>query len=177
MSLKEDMLVEVVNNGTGSVSYFSELSRMKRRWDKPNSKKKIKLEELRELVSSSGGYELLTSSLLIKNPDVRIELGLPVDEEYLLDDKQIKELLKKAASTIRETLENAPESIREKTATIAIETELSNLDKIEAINELSGIDVLTAIQEKREEEKEKKESKTKSKSPATKRGRPKTKKD
>jgi hypothetical protein len=159
--LKDNMVVEVINNSTGSVSYYSELSRIHRKWDKPESKKKISLEELRELVSASGGYELLENFLLIKDMDVREELGLPVNKEYMLDDKEIKALLKKSVDTIETTLENTSESIKEKIAQAAIDTKLSDLDKLEVIKEHSGVDVLFAIQEKKEEEKQEKVDKKK----------------
>jgi hypothetical protein len=159
--LQDNMMVEVINNSTGSVSYFSELSRIHRKWDKPDSKKKVSLEELRELVSASGGYELLENFLLIKDMDVREELGLPVNKEYMLDDKEIKALLKKSVDTIETTLENTSESIKEKIAQAAIDTKLSDLDKLEVIKEHSGVDVLFAIQEKKEEEKQEKTDKKK----------------
>jgi hypothetical protein len=161
--LKDNMMVEVINNSTGSVSYYSELSRMQRKWDKPDSKKKISLEELRELVSASGGYELLENFLLIKDMDVREELGLPVNKEYMLDEKEIKALLKKSVDVLETTLENTSEAIREKIAQAAIDTKLSDLDKLEVIKEHSGVDVLFAIQEKKEEEKQEKADKKKTK--------------
>jgi hypothetical protein len=159
--LQDNMMVEVINNSTGSVSYFSELSRIHRKWDKPESKKKVSLEELRELVSASGGYELLENFLLIKDIDVREELGLPVNKEYMLDDKEIKALLKKSVDTIEATLENTSESIREKIAQAAIDTKLSDLEKLDVIKEHSGVDVLFAIQEKKEDEKQEKTDKKK----------------
>lgn len=164
VELKDDMKVEVTNNSTGSVSYYSEFSRMVRKWDKPNTTKKISLEELRELVSASGGFELLENFLLIKDMDVREELGLPVNKEYMLDDKEIKAVLKKSVDVIENTLENTSDSIKEKIAQTAIDTKLGDLDKLEVIKEHSGVDVLTAIQEKKEEEKQEKvTTKTKAK--------------
>lgn len=157
--LNDNTMVEVINNSTGSVSFYSEYSRMSRKWDKPGSKKKVPLEELRELVSNSGGYELLENFLLIKDMDVREELGLPVNKEYMLDEKEIKALLKKSVDVLTETLENTSDSIKEKIAQTAIDTKLSDLDKLEVIQEHSGIDVLSAIKEKKDEEKEKKSEK------------------
>jgi hypothetical protein len=156
VELKDTTMVEVTNNSTGSVSYYSEFSRTLRKWDKPNTTKKISLEELRELVGSSGGYELLENFLLIKNMDVREDLGLPVNKEYLLDEKEIKALLKKSVDVLESTLENTSDSIKEKIAQSSIDTKLSDLDKLEIIKDHTGVDVLTAIQEKKEEEKEQK---------------------
>lgn len=159
--MNENKMVEVINNSTGSVSYYSEFSRMTRKWDKPDSKKNISLEELRELVSVAGGYELLESFLLIKDMDVREELGLPIEKEYMLDDKEINSLIKKSVSTLEETLEIAPVSIKDKIAQAAIDSKLGDLDKLEIIKDHTGIDVLTAVQEKKEEDKEKAKKTTK----------------
>ena len=156
----DNKLVEVINNSTGSVSYYSEFSRMTRKWDKPDTKKNIPLEELRELVSAAGGYELLEGFLLIKDMEVREELGLPVEKEYMLDDKEIAALIKKSASTLEDTLEVAPDTIKDKIAQSAIDSKLGDLDKLELIKEHTGIDVLAAVQEKKEEEKTKKSTKT-----------------
>jgi pyruvate-formate lyase-activating enzyme len=163
VELKDNMMVEVINNSTGSVSYYSEFSRTVRKWDKPSTIKKISLEELRELVGSSGGYELLENFLLIKDMDVREELGLPVNKEYMLGEKEIKALLKKSVDVLENTLENTSESIKDKIAQIAIETKVSDLDKLEVIKDHTGVDVLFAIQEKKEEEKQEKADKKKSK--------------
>jgi hypothetical protein len=160
--LQDNLMVEVTNNSTGSVSYYSEFSRTLRKWDKPNSTKKISLEELRELVGSSGGYELLENFLLIKNMEVREDLGLPVNKEYMLDEKEIKAVLKKSVDVLENTLENTSDSIKEKIAKSAIDTKLSDLDKLEVIKDHSGVDVLAAIQEKKEEEKQEKADKKKS---------------
>jgi hypothetical protein len=160
--LQDNLMVEVTNNSTGSVSYYSEFSRTLRKWDKPNSTKKISLEELRELVGSSGGYELLENFLLIKNMEVREDLGLPVNKEYMLDEKEIKAVLKKSVDVLENTLENTSDSIKEKIAQSAIDTKLSDLDKLEVIKDHSGVDVLAAIQEKKEEEKQEKADKKKS---------------
>jgi hypothetical protein len=155
MALTSDQLVEVINNDNGSVAYYSEYSRIWRRWDKPDSVKKVPLEELRELINTAGGYELLEGYLLIKDMEVREELGLPVDKTYILGEKEIKALLKKSVSVLTDTLENTTDTIREKIAHIAIDTKLADLDKLEVIKEHSGLDVLYMIQENKEAEKEK----------------------
>jgi hypothetical protein len=156
VDLKDNLMVEVTNNSTGSVSYYSEFSRTLRKWDKPSTTKKISLEELRELVGSSGGYELLENFLLIKNMEVREELGLSVNKEYMLDEKEIKVLLKKSVEVLENTLENTSDAIKDKIAQSAIDTKLSDLNKLELIKEHTGVDVLFAIQEKKEEEKQEK---------------------
>lgn len=163
MALTDNQKIEVINNSTGSVSYYSEFSRIERRWDKPNSVKKVPLEELRELVNASGGLELLEGYLLIKNLEVREELGLPVEKSYLLEEKDIKDVLKKSLSVLTDTLQNTTETIREKIAQVAIDSKLGDLDKLEAIKEFTNVDVLAAIQENKEAEKAKVKLNTKKK--------------
>jgi len=158
--LQNNQLVNVINNTNGVVGYYSEYNRIQRRWDKPNSVKKIALEELRELVNSAGGIELLENHLLIKDPQVREELGLPLEKSFMLEEKDIKDLLKKSVSALKDTLLNTSESIKEKIAHIAVEMKLSDLEKLELIKEHTGIDALTLIQDKKEEEKQAKSKAT-----------------
>jgi hypothetical protein len=94
--------------------------------------------------------------------DVREDLGLPINKEYMLDEKEIKAVLKKSVDVLENTLENTSGSIKDKIAQSAIDTKLSDLDKLEVIKEYSGVDVLAAIQEKKEEEKQEKADKKKS---------------
>jgi hypothetical protein len=166
MSVTENQVVEVTNNSTGGVSYYSEYSRIERRWERPNVTKKIPLEELKELVSMAGGFQLLENYLLIKDMTVREELGLSVEKSYVLEEKDIKALFKKSVDALVDTLENTSDSIKEKIAQIAIDTKLADLDKLEAIKEHTGIDALVVIQEKKEEEKQEKAAKNKTKDKA-----------
>lgn len=153
--LTDKTMVKVFSNSNGAVFYFSELSRTKRRWDKLGSFKNISLEELRELVGSAGGLELLRDDLLIKDIDVREELGLPVEKSYVLDEEGIKSLLSGSLEELKTTLDNTTETIKENIAQIAVAQKLSDLDKLEVIKDASGVDVLAAIQEAKEDEKAK----------------------
>ncbi|WP_372011322.1 hypothetical protein NBRC13296_12160 [Paenibacillus chitinolyticus] len=151
--LTDKTMVSVFNNNGGVVFYYSELNRVKRRWDKPNVDKKISLEELKELVNTAGGYELLRDDLLITDIDVREELGLPVEKEYMLDDQGIKELLGRSQEDLEEVLSNASDAIKEKIAHVAILIQLADLNKIEVIKANTGIDILSAIQQGKEDQK------------------------
>jgi len=74
----------------------------------------------------------------------------------MLDEKEIKTLLKKSVDVLETTLENTSSAIKDKIAQSAIDTKLSDLDKLEVIKEHTGVDVLFAVQEKKEEEKQEK---------------------
>jgi hypothetical protein len=154
---EKDIMVEVFNNDTGSVSYYSEYNRIKRLWDKPDSVKKIELEEIKDQMNTRGGAVLFQESiLLIKDNAIREELGLSNLPEFLIDNVGVGELLKKEVEEIKSTLENAPDTIKEKVASIAIEQEIKDMDKIEVVKDITGVDVYSAIKEKKEEKQSKK---------------------
>lgn len=154
--LTDSTIVEVFNNTSGVVGFRSESNRKKYRWDKPDSRRKVTLGELKDLVYSSGGFELLKECLLIKDIDVRIELGLPIEKEHILDDNDIVQLLKNGtAEDLENVLSKTNSGIREKTSAIAIELEISDLNKLEIIERYTGVDVLAQIKEKREEKNKK----------------------
>lgn len=153
MAIKDKALIEVYNNSTGSVSFYSNIARIKRSWDKPDIVKKIAFEELRELVGEAGGYDLLVEVLLIKDNSARLELGLPMNPEYLMGDKEVAEALDKPLNEFKNIVEIAPKPVVEKMAMKAIETELSDINKMDAIKEKTGIDVLSAIREAQDDRK------------------------
>lgn len=156
--LTDKTMVAVYSNTNGTVFYHTELNRTKRVWNKIGSSKNISLEELRELVGSAGGYELLIGDLLIKDNDVREELGLPVEKSYVLDEAGIRSLLAGSLDELQSVLNDTTDTIKENIARIAITDKLADLNKLEAIKDASGVDVLLAIQEAKEDEKAKNKS-------------------
>lgn len=151
--LTDSTIVEVFNNTTGTVGFRTE-GKGKRLWDKPDSVKSVTLGELKELINSAGGEKLLLECLLIKDIAVREELNLPIDPEHLLDGTDVQKLLKDDTEKLEEILENTNDGIKEKIASVAIEQKINDTDKMELIQEHTGIDVYAAIKEKKEEEKE-----------------------
>lgn len=151
--LNDKAVIEVFNNSGGVVAYYSELNRINRRWDKPETVRKISLEELKELVNSSGGYELLCEDLLIKEIDVRLELGLPVDPEYLMGEKEIKELLSQSIHELKSSLSASTKAFKERVAAVAVDVKITDTDKMELIQRHTGVDVYALIKERKENEK------------------------
>ncbi|MFD0587814.1 hypothetical protein ACFQZE_07350 [Paenibacillus sp. GCM10027627] len=152
--INDATLVDVYNNTSGVVSFRTE-GKGKRKWDKANSVKKVTVGELKELINSRGGEKLLLECLLIKDISIREELNLPTDPEHLLDGTDVQKLLKEEdADKLQTILENTNEGIKDKIASVAIEQKINDTDKMELIQEHTGIDVYSAIKEKKEEEKE-----------------------
>lgn len=135
----------------GRVSFV--LDDKKYLWDKVGAKKSVDLEVLKELVNITGGYTLLNEELLIKESAIREELGLPVSPGQVLDAKGITELLTKSSVEIEAVLSDSNSAILEKVAAEAIKQKISDLDKMDVIEKYSGVDVLSAIKELKEDAK------------------------
>ncbi len=147
--------VAVQSIGRGSVSFRSETSRLRRYWHKPGITKMIPMDELYDLLSSEGGEILLTQHLLIKDTKVREELGLSVAEEHMMSDEEMKELLEKGITVIRETVPKMyPEAIK-RLAQVAVEMKIDNMSKLNYLKEKSGLNVFTMIEHAKDQEKEK----------------------
>lgn len=152
--LTDQTIVDVINNSTGAVGLMID-ERTTKVWALPNENKRLKLSELKQAIDLAGGFTIINDYLLIRDPEIRLELDLPISEEYLMGSKEIAELLTKTPSEIDHVLCDANENIKEKIAKEAIDQKLGDLDKIEIIEKHSGIKVLSAIQEKKEDDKEK----------------------
>src|SRR5690625_3693526 len=102
--LTETTKVKVFNNTTGRVSFIA--GDKKYKWDKPDVPRNVPLGHLRELMFSRGGEILLHECLLIKENDIREDLGLPFEKEHILGKQEIVELLKNGSlDELQEVLE------------------------------------------------------------------------
>jgi hypothetical protein len=152
--LDDNKKVAVESIGRGAVG-FQPISNplIRRIWHKPGIVKMIPLEEIREVFTSPGGEILFTRHLLIKDPEVRKELDLPMDEEKTLTDKDLSDLLKGNPAKLKEAMPKLYKVTQERIAEKAIEMEIDNVTKLETIKEHTGIDVYKLIQEKKSEKK------------------------
>ncbi len=147
--LDDNTKVEVESIGRGAVGYqpISNPS-IKRIWHKPGVKKRISLEELREVVTAPGGYALFTKHLLIKDPEVCEELDLPFEDNLSLSETEIEELLKGNPAKLKSTMPNLHRETQERIAEKAAEMKIDNMSKLQIIKEHSGIDVYKTMQDK-----------------------------
>ena len=148
-----DMLIEVINTSSGSVGYVPEMSTVSKKWERQGAVKKVKLGELRDVVGTVGGYVLFSENLLlIKDAEVREELGLPELDEYVFTESEIKELLKnKSVDDLEEVVQNCTDDMLDTITTTAIKEEVSDLNKLQLIEDYTGINVVEAIKEHQEE--------------------------
>lgn len=151
-TINNNTIVRVYNNDSGRVGYFSETSRIRRNWEKPDTPKDIPFEELRDQMNTTGGYKLFIDDiLLIKDIDIRKELGLKPLHKFLESDIGIKELLTGDTDKLEDALIEMSQNIREKVAHKCIELKIKNIDVLDLIKKYSGLDVLAFIQESKED--------------------------
>lgn len=168
--LTQDTLVNVINTSTGSVGYVPEQSSVSRIWEKQNVTKKVKLGELREVVGTTGGYVLFAENiLLIKDEEIREELNLPELDKYSLTIPEMKDLLEnKSLEDLVDMVENCTQDQLDSITNVAIETSLSDFNKIKTIEDYTGTDLTSAIKENTTKEVKPTEQKTTKRKPRTK---------
>lgn len=151
--VQDDLIVEVFNDHHSSVGY--KLDRITRSFD-IGTAKKIKMDELYELVNTKGGKFLLEENmLLIKDSSVREALGIKPLTKYSPSTKEIQEMLVNGKiQVLEELLQYCSDTTLEKIVRKAIDLPLENMAKARLIKSYSGIDVISIMQEQAEDKPE-----------------------
>ena len=169
--IEKDTLIKVTNRNNGSASYsIPDLGNLRRRFSAGETKE-ITMEELRKLSYLPGGAALLRSCLLVHNEEAVKELLSEVEPEYYYTKKEVAEVLEKGSlDELKDLLDFAPKGTINLVKEVAVETELNDVKKRDAILESSGFDVTNAIfvdrETSEEREEEKKERRVKTAEPA-----------
>lgn len=165
--IEKNTLIKVTNRDNGSVSYsIPDLGNLKRRF-MAGETKEVSMEELRKLSYLPGGEAILRKYLLIHNEEAVQELLSNVEPEYYYTKEEITEVLEKGSlDELKDLLDFAPEGTINIAKSVAVETELNDVKKRDAILESTGFDVTNAIlvnketSEEMEEEKKERRVKT-----------------
>lgn len=170
-----DMMIEVINTSSGSVGYIPDMSTVSRKWERQGTVKKVKLGELRDVIGTVGGYVLFSENLLlIRDEEVREELGLPELDEYTFTEKEIKDLLKnKSIDELEEVVQNCTDDMLDTITSTAIQEEVSDLNKLRIIEDYTGVNVVEAIKTHQEENPTAKTTKRSPKTASTTEDKPK----
>ena len=156
--LDKNTLVKVTNRDNGSVGYsIPDLGNLQRRFESGETKE-VTAEELRKLSYTIGGKVILDEYLLIHNKELVAELLGEVEPEYYFEENDVKELLEKGSlDALKDCLDFAPEGTIELVKKVAVDTELNDIKKREAIQASTGFNVTSAIEVNKETSEEKTE--------------------
>lgn len=139
-------LVKVQNRDNGSVGYsIPDLNNLHRTYQ-PNETKSITMDELRKLSYVPGGMEILRNYLVILDDEAREEILSDVEPEYYLTKDGVKKLLlEDTLDALLDCLDFAPSGVVDLVKDVAVEIELNDVKKRDAILNKTGFNVTNAI--------------------------------
>lgn len=145
--LDKTTLIKVVNRDNGTVGYtIPDLGNLHRNFQ-PKEEKEVTMEELRKLSYIPGGLVLLKDCLVVKNADAVAELLGEVEPEYYYTEENIKTLLLSGSmDQFMDCLDFAPQGVIDLLKTLAVDLEVNDISKRNAIKAKTGFDVSKAIE-------------------------------
>lgn len=150
----ENKKVEVRSAVNGKLTVNLPFLRFKRTWNVRNAKYPIDYSILEEAVMDPGVmYYFQRGMLVIEDAAVREHLGLDTEDDplFFLNDGQMMGLLKvDTTAKFKDALDKMSGEQRVTLAQLAIENELTDLDKIDLLRQYSEVDVAAAIKRSRE---------------------------
>lgn len=150
VEVSDSTVVEVQNLADYTVVFVDDDTH-RRFTFQPFEKKKVAAEVLRRLNYSYGGSVLLKNFLSVKNSDLAREFGVDDDTiEYTWTEKDVDRLLGSGSiDELKDALEFGPEGIKDLIVDKAIKERLNDMQKREAIKEMTGKDInnMIALQE------------------------------
>ena len=144
-------LIKVTNKGRGITGYvIPDLGNLYREF-MPGETKEITMEELRKLSYIPGGKAMLKNYLLIQNEEAVTELLNEVQPEYYYTAEDVKDLLLNGSlDALKDCLDYAPAGTLDLVKKLAVELELNDVKKRDAIKEMLGFNVTKAIELEKE---------------------------
>lgn len=154
--------VEVKSMSTGRVGIFVPHLSFKRIWNKKGAISHIDFGVLREAIYEPGIEAMFKDGILhIEDLQVKIELGLepegatePENIIVLTDSQKKRALSVMPLQELKELLGKITYEQRMSLADYAIANECSNFDRCDLIKQFTDIDVISAIQLKRQDTQE-----------------------
>lgn len=146
--MDKDKIIKVKNRDNGVVGYtIPDLGNLHRNYQ-PGEEKEITFDELRKLANIPGGIQILKNYLIIKDDEAIKELLGAVEPEYNYTEKEVNIILSPSGTLaqLEDTLNFAPKGVIELVKTLAVELEISDINKRELIHKKTGFDVSKAIE-------------------------------
>lgn len=152
--LSKDATVKVRNRSYGTVGYSIPEMRIQRKFQK-NETKEVTMEELRKLSFQPGGQELINQFLVVEDKQALSELNPNFEPEYFYTEKDIERMLLTASiEEFLDCLDFAPEGVIGLLKTKAVELEIPDIRKRDAIFKKTGYNINRQIQLKQEAQEE-----------------------
>lgn len=144
--MNKNTKIRVKNRSTGSVGYaIPDLGNLQRKFSQGETKE-VTFEELQKLTYLPGGLYMLNNYLVIENIEARDEILGGVELEYEYSEKDIQNLLTTGSlDELLDCLDFAPKGVIELVQKIAVNIELNDLRKRQAIQEKTGFSIDNAI--------------------------------
>lgn len=143
--LEKDAIVKVSNRDSGSVGYTIPEMGIRRKFQK-GEVKEITMEELRKLSYLPGGQTIINECLIVHSEDALKELNPDYEPEYFYTEAEIKELLLHGTQAqFLDCLDFAPEGVIDLVKQMAVNLEINDIAKREAIFKKTGFNVNNAI--------------------------------
>ena len=138
----------VQNRSTSMVCYSIPELNIRREFQ-PNEIKRIKFDELNQLINQPGGTLLIQDYLKIDTPEVTQELNIETEPEYYMTKENVKDLiLNGSLDQFLDCLDFAPEGVIEIIKDMAIDLPMNDVEKRTALKNKTGFDVDAAIKNK-----------------------------
>lgn len=136
-----------VTNRSGGTCVYKVPEMNIRRVFQPHESKEIPVDELNAAVSQPGGRELFYHYLQIEDFATATKvLNLTPQPEYRLTEAEIPTWLNNCSvDELKDALDFAPEGVKDLIKSFAVTLPLTDMNKITAIKEALGFDVLEAI--------------------------------
>lgn len=153
--LSNETIVKVTNRDNGSVGYsIPDMGNLYRSYQSGESKD-ITMEELRKLSYIPGGKRLLEAYLVLDNKEAVEELLGEVEPEYYYSEEDIKNLLLNGTlDQLKDCLDFGTAGVLDLIKKYAVELQINDLSKREAILKTLNFNVSQAIEANKPEENE-----------------------
>ena len=149
--------ISVRNRSYGTVGYKLPELGITRKFQK-NETKQITMDELRKLSYQPGGQILINESLVIESKEALKELNPNYEPEYFYSEADVERILLTASmDEFSDCLDFAPQGVIDLMRVKAVELEIADIRKRDAIFKKTGFDINRQIMNQRlakEEEKE-----------------------
>lgn len=141
----ENKICEVTNRDNGVVGYTIPDLGIARQFQ-PGETKKISIEELKSLQYIPGGDYMLEHLFVIKDSSALDTLNITTEPEYFYTEADVVNLLLTGTlDQLLDCLEFAPDGVIELVKSKAVELQIPDINKRNAISEKTGFNVNNAI--------------------------------